>query len=822
MLVPLSWLREFVTWDCSLEALLERITLAGLEVAGVEEIGKTWDRDKVVVGRVVSVRQHPNADRLVLVTVDYGGETPLEVVTGAPNLRVGDSGQKVVFAMEGVTLRDGHAEGIKYSKLKRSKIRGVESSGMVCSELELEISDEHTGIMLLPDDAPVGMPFVDYYGDTVLEIDLTPNLARCFSILGVAREVAALTGGTLHPPAIEMQATGPSIAGQIEIEIADPDLCPRYSAALIRDVTIGPSPLWMQRRLRLAGQRPISNVVDITNYVMLELGQPLHAFDYDGLRPRQAGEPPAIIVRRAAEGERMTTLDGVDHPLGPNMLMITDGGGPIGVAGVMGGLESEVTDATRHVLLEAANFNNISIRRTSAALKIASEAAQRFGRGVDPELTTTALRRAAELMRQLAGGTIAEGFADVYPAPRDEVRLSISEERIARALGITPTATEIADLLRPLGFACEIDRQDPQVVQVTVPSFRLDVSIPADLVEEVARMYGYDRLPSTTIAEEMPTLAHTSDVSLQDRVRDILVGCGLNEIITYSMTSLSSIAALAPGGAQPDPETYIQIANPLNRENAFLRQTLMNTSLETLANNLRNVDRAALFETARVYLPQAGEALPTEPRRLSFVMSGPRTERSWLDNEPANYDYFDLKGVVETLFSRLGIEGARYEPVEHGTFQPGRVAAVRLDERDLGVIGEVHPVVREQFDLPEQAVCLAELDLDAILEATDTNWRFTPVSRMPALNVDLALVVDQSVPSDALEEAIRKAGGILLEDVRLFDVYRGAQIGEGCKSLAYSLRFRSPDKTLTSEQANRQRDRIVQALREAYNAKIRS
>jgi len=345
----------------------------------------------------------------------------------------------------------------------------------------------------------VGMPFVDYFGDTVLEIDLTPNLARCFSILGVAREVAALTGGTFHPPAIEMQATGPSIQGQVEIEIADPDLCPRYSAALIRDVTIGPSPLWMQRRLRLAGQRPISNVVDITNYVMLELGQPLHAFDYDGLRPRQAGEPPAIIVRRAAEGERMTTLDGVDHPLGPDMLMITDGGGPIGVAGVMGGLESEVTDATRHVLLEAANFNNISIRRTSAALKIASEAAQRFGRGVDPELTTTALRRAAELMRALAGGTIAEGFADVYPAPSDEVHLSISEERIARALGITPTAAEIAEMLRPLGFACTIDPQEPQTVQVTVPSFRLDVSIPADLVEEVARMYGYDQLPSTTI-----------------------------------------------------------------------------------------------------------------------------------------------------------------------------------------------------------------------------------------------------------------------------------------------------------------------------------
>ena len=346
MLVPLSWLKQFATWECSLEDLIERITLAGLEVASVQKIGETWDRDRIVVGQVVSVRQHPNADRLTLVTVDHGSAEPLQVVTGAPNLHVGDTGQKVVFALEGVTLRDGHAEGVKYSKLKRSKIRGIESSGMVCSELELGISEEHEGIMLLPDDAPVGMPFVDYYGDTVLEIDLTPNLARCFSILGVAREVAALTGGAFHPPAIEMRAEGAPIEGQVEIEIADPDLCPRYSAALIRDVTIGPSPLWMQRRLSLAGQRPINNVVDITNYVMLELGQPLHAFDYDGLRPRKAGGPPAIIVRRAVAGEKMTTLDKVDHDLDPDMLMITDGGGPIGVAGVMGGLESEVTPET--------------------------------------------------------------------------------------------------------------------------------------------------------------------------------------------------------------------------------------------------------------------------------------------------------------------------------------------------------------------------------------------------------------------------------------------------------------------------------------------
>ncbi|NLX43822.1 MAG: phenylalanine--tRNA ligase subunit beta, partial [Chloroflexi bacterium] len=615
---------------------------------------------------------------------------------------------------------------------------------------------------------------------------------------------------------------GPEIEGQVEISIADPDLCPRYSAMLVRDVTIGPSPLWMQRRLQLAGQRPINNVVDITNYVMLEMGQPLHAFDYDLLRPVAPGRAPNITVRRATAGEKMTTLDGVAHDLLPNMLMITDGGGPIGVAGVMGGLDSEVKENTRNVLLEAASFDNISVRHTSSALHIASEAAQRFGRGVDPTQTVNVLRRTAELIRQLAGGTIARGSIDVYPAPKPVQQITLSAQQVRHTLGISPTTSEIAEMLRPLGFACALPADRPEQVVVTVPSFRLDVSIPADLVEEVARMYGYDRLPSSTIAEEMPTLTRESTVALQDRVRDILVGCGLNEIITYSLTSLASVAALTPGATPPEAGSFIQIANPLNRENAFLRKTLMNTSLETLAQNLRSLDRAAMFETARVYLPQAGQSLPVEQGRLSIVLSGLRADRSWMTGDSDNYDYYDLKGVVETLTSRLGLADVAYTPVEHPTFQPGRAAEVTLAGAPLGVIGEVHPRVREAFDLPSQAVCLADLDLDALLAAANLLWKFTPVSRMPALRVDLALVVDQSVPSDAIEAAIRAAGGYLLEDVRLFDVYKGAQVGEGRKSLAYSLTFRSPDKTLTSEQANRQRDRIVQALRKAYDAEIRS
>ena len=439
MRVPLGWLNDFVSWDMDLDELTRRLTLGGLEVTAIERIGEEWDATKIFVGQVVSVRQHPNADRLTLVTVDYGRDEPLEVVTGAPNLRPGDAGQKVVFATVGARLIDPYADTLKHATLKKTKIRGVVSEGMVCSEKELGISAEHSTIIVLPGDALVGMPFVQYWGDTVLELDLTPNLARCFSMVGVAREVAALTGGTANLPTPTVRALGEPIEGQIGIEILDADLCPRYSAALIKGVAIGPSPQWMQRRLILAGMRPINNIVDITNYVMLELGQPLHAFDYRLLRPRTPSGLPTIIVRRAHEGEQMMTLDGVAHTFTSEMLLITDGGGPVAVAGVMGGQESEVGEDSVDILLEAANFNNISVRRTSAALKIPSEAAQRFGRGVDPELTLPALRRAAELMRELAGGTVAQGLADAYPNVSESKVIDFRVSEVKRLLG-TPYA----------------------------------------------------------------------------------------------------------------------------------------------------------------------------------------------------------------------------------------------------------------------------------------------------------------------------------------------------------------------------------------------
>ena len=821
MLVPLGWLQDYVKWDLPVDELAERLTLGGLEVGSIDRVGEEWDKTKIFVGQVVSVRQHPNADRLVLMTVNYGQEEPLEVVTGAPNLRVGDSGQKVAFATVGARLIDPYADTLKYKTLKKSKIRGVPSAGMACSEKELGISEEHTGIIILPDDAPVGKPFAEYWGDTVLDLDLTPNLARCFSMIGVAREVAALTGGQLkiEPPTVA--ATGESIEGQIEIEIEDADLCPRYSAALIKGVKLGPSPQWMQWRLILAGMRPINNIVDITNYVMLELGQPLHAFDYHLLRPRRPDEPPVIIVRRAHMGEKMMTLDGAEQILTRDMLLITDGGGPVAVAGVMGGLESEVAQDTADILLESANFDFISIRRTSAALKIPSEAAQRFGRGVDPELTLVALRRAAELMRELAGGSVASGFADAYPRVAESKVIDFKVSEIKRLLGIELAAERVAGILESLGFACEIIEDKPPVVRITVPSFRLDVSIPADIVEEIARIYGYDRLPTTLISDEMPAQEHDIDLELEERVRDILVGCGLTETITYSMTNLESVAKLSPDGELPSPEGYVRIANPLSREYEYMRQTLMNTSLETVAKNLRFVDRVGILEIAHVYLPKKGQLLPEEPRRLCIALSGPRAVRSWLADESEEMDFYDLKGILETLCTHMGLKDVTLVPTQHPTFHPGRVASVSLGGTELGVFGEVHPRVRASYDLPDQRVVLLELDLEKLLAAANPTQRFTSISRMPALKLDLALVVDEDVPADALQKAIRDAGGFLLADVVLFDVYRGEQIGSGKKSLAYSLTFQAPDKTLTSEQATRQRDRIVKRLGQEFGAQIR-
>ena len=539
MRVPLSWLKDFVEITIPLDDLIHRMIMAGLEVANVEHIGDTWQRDKLFVGEVLEVKPHPNAERLVLAVVEYGQGTPQTVVTGAPNLRPGECGQKVAFAVEGAELVDGHSATPQKQLLTRTTIRGVESAGMVCSEKELGLSDDHAGVIILDPTAPVGQPLQDVLGDTVLEVELTPNLAYANCIIGLAREVAALIGQELRAwrpdesrQAESLSATTPYIT----VRSADPQLCPRYSAALIENVTIQPAPAWMQRRLLLAGMRPINNIVDITNYCMLEMGQPLHAFDYQKLHG-------GIVVRRAAPGERMQTLDGLERMLTEDMLLITDDSGPIALAGVMGGATTEVSERTRHILLESANFYSISIRRTSQALRLASEAAQRFGRGVDSALTLPTLVRASRLMEELGGGTRHTAIADTYPQPPRPRQITLRATEVRRTLGMDFSVETMQRILSALAFQCtpQMDDGEPRL-EVEVPSHRLDVSIAADLIEDIARIHGYEAIPLTLIKDVLPPQRSQPLLAGLEQTRDVLVGCGLTEIISYGLTSLDSVS----------------------------------------------------------------------------------------------------------------------------------------------------------------------------------------------------------------------------------------------------------------------------------------
>ncbi|MFB0538119.1 MAG: phenylalanine--tRNA ligase subunit beta [Anaerolineae bacterium] len=837
MRVPLSWLKEYVDITLPVEELAERMTLAGLEVAAIEHVQvpedrPAWDPERIVVGEIVEVRPHPNADRLTLAVVNYGGDEPETVVTGAPNIKVGDAGLKAPFARRGARLYDGHVDGWKLSSLKPGKIRGIRSEAMVCSERELGLRDSHEEVLLLPHDAPVGVPLAGYLDlssipthDIVLDLDLTPNLARCLSIIGVAREVAGLTGQRLRLEEPRMLAEGPPIEGQVEIEIADPDLCSRYSATLIKGVKIGPSPYWMQRRLTLAGMRPINNIVDSTNYVMLEWDQPLHAFDYHKLRGRTDDGPPAIIVRRARPGEIITTLDDVERALSPDMLLITDPGGPIAIAGVMGGLESEVTWETTDILLESANFDNISNRRTSQALKLPSEASLRFTKGIPASLTIPAVTRATELMRQWAGGVIAEGIADAYPVPQKTVTVEITPAEVERIMGIAVERDEIVRILESLEFEVQTVEGAEARLLATVPDHRLDVEFPADLIEEIARVYGYDKIPTTLMSDELPPQRQNLALEGEEWVRDILAGCGLTEVITYSLTNLESVGKLGLDEAELREENYIRLANPLTSEREYMRRTLMNHLLETLRDNLRFTDRVAIFEVGQVYLPKEGEPLPDEPRRLGIVMSGPRLARSWLAASAEPMDFYNLKGVVETLLTRLGIVEYTFKPTEHPTFHPGRTAELRLsakDDKPVAILGEVHPMVREAFDLSDRPVCLAEFDLEALLARTQAVRPMQLISRFPPVAEDLAIVVAEEVPAQRVQEVIARAGGELLTQVTLFDVWRGGQVPAGKKSLAYALTYQGQDHTLGPDEVNRVRERLLQQLAEELGAELRA
>lgn len=817
MRVPLNWLKEYVNFEASVDELARRLTLGGVEVAAIERLGADWQG--ISVGEIVEVQKHPQADRLQIARVDCGsGEVRLSV-TGAPNVQPGQRGQKVAVAKPGARLYSGHDSSHGTFIVAPTRLRGVDSEVVLCSEKELGLSDDHSGILFLEPDAPLGRPLSKLMGDTVVDLELTPNLARCLSIIGLAREVAALLDAELVISEPRCRSEGVPIADRVEVEIADADLCARYTAMLIEGIQNGPSPAGMRRRLQLAGMRPINAIVDITNYVMLEWGQPLHAFDFDILRDRAAGKIPQITIRRARAGETITTLDGVARTLDEQTLLIADEQGPIAIAGVMGGLETEVSGKTRAVLLESANFNNINNRRTAQRLKLTSEASLRFTRGVPAELTLRAARRASELMRQHAQGVIAGGAVDLYPRRGRKVQITLEPREVKRILGLSLSKTRITTALRKLDFQCE---PDGKALKVTVPWHRLDVEIPADVIEEIARVIGYDRLPEALIAESSPLGQTSAGVEPEEQVRDLLVSCGLTEVITYSLSNPAVDAQLYPAGKAPTADQYLKLANPLSSERAYLRRSLMAQLLETVAQNLRHHEQVLIFEIGRVYLPEtvAPDGLPNEPRRLGLALSGPRHPPSW-NETPAELDFFDLKGVMATLLQRLGISAVRSVPLSQWPFHPGRAAELRINATSLGCFGEVHPEVAERFKLKGQTM-LAELDLEALLgQSAQGPRRYQPSPRFPAVAQDLAIMLSEAIPAAQVEELIWKAGRPLLSEIRLFDVYQGEQVPAGQRSLAYSLRYLALDRTLTDEEVQAVHVKIETTLARELGAKVR-
>lgn len=855
MRVPLSWLKEYVDIDRSPQELGDLLTNAGIELDGLEYVGDWWDPETLRVGQVVAVLPHPNADRLVLVDVDYGGDAPQRVVTGAPNLfafrgqsRVDGSLPvlKVAFARAGAELIDPYTEvrPRPKKKLKPTKIRGVESAGMVCSELELGLSEEHEGILLLPEDAPVGMPLRDYLGDTVFEFELTTDMARCLNVIGIAREVAALTGAALHLPPDEWSPTGDDTAADyVDVRIDVPELCNRYTGTMIMDVTVGESPKWMQDRLRKAGMRPINNVVDITNYVMLEWGQPLHAFDYDILvaRAQRHGDAkPTIIVRTAADGEQFTTLDHVQRELDASMLMIADTAGSVAIAGVMGGLESEVSESTRNVLLESATFEGINNRRTAGKLRLPSAASYRFARSIPAKLNDIAARRAAELLRRYAGGRIVPGMVDAYPVRQQPFLVYTTVRDMRRILGMDLSQADIESALARLEIkteaVSEIAPDAPEkatfalayepgdtLLACTPPWYRLDVQIPADLAEEVARIIGYDKVGMTLLKEELPPQRYDNVHTTEERIRNALVGIGLQETITRPLTAPEDHVKLA---LEPAGQPFIEISNPNSPEYRVMQRSLLVNALNNLARNLRYTDRLATFEIGRAYLPEQNEGpLPKEERRFSIVLCGPRHPRDFYHPDgDEEMDFFDLKGVLEALLDQLGFKfdavSFRARP-DTNTFGP-RCAEVYVNDKRLGLMGELHPQVRSAFGLPNVRVNAAEFLIDPLIKPHWSHDPMRPISNYPPVVEDLAFEVTEQVTVREVIDAIRSTRDNRLADVELFDVYRGEPLAPGNKSLAFRLTYQSMDRSMGEREIAALRRQIVANVEKATQGKLRS
>ena len=802
MLVSLKWLKDYIDFDLTAQELADRLTMSGLEVDEIKTITPKFSG--VVVAEILSVSPHPKADKLSLCSVTDGTET-YPVVCGAKNIKAGDV---VPLARVGAVIPGGYT-------IKSTVLRGEQSDGMLCSEAELEIGDDASGIMQLPAGMKPGIPMeaaLDL-GDTVLDVSITPNRSDCLSMIGMAREVAALTGGTIKMPSIEIEESNEDIGSLSSVTIVDADLCPRYSARMIKNVKIGDSPVWMKVRLEAAGMRAINNVVDVTNFVMLEMGQPLHAFDFRFL------EEGRIVVRKSKDGEEFVSLDEKSHILPAGTVLICDGKKPVAIGGIMGGLNSEVKEDTQVIFLESAYFNPSSIRRSARRLAMPTDAAFRFERGIDPEGVIRALNRAAQLISLYSGGAVCKSYIDAYPQKIQAVQnIPLRQERIREIVGMAIDSEDVMRILKSLDMTV-LDEGGGKYL-VTPPTFRVDIEREIDLIEEVVRMYGYDRVPVTVPAVSVNEMDVIPRIALEERIRQLLTGGGYSEIINYSFTTPASADGLL---LPPDDERrrFVVIKNPLTEDQSVMRTTMSYGLLETLKKNMNNASfNLKIFEIGRIFLKRGDGDLPEEQNILAGLLSGKTSEDLW--GLKVNVDFYDLKGCLENVFYDLKLEQRRYcaemsEPFLH----PGQSCNLYVNDTKIGFMGQVHPDALEKRDIRSN-VYLFEINLDVLEKQLNPRIHYMEVSKFPAVTRDVAFVIPLSIEADKMLEIVLSQREDLLENVGIFDIYAGKGLDEGTKSLGLRFSYRAPDRTLTDAEINSIHERIVDSTVRLTGAKIRA
>ena len=811
MKVSLKWLSEYVEVPADTQAFCDKLDLTGTGVEGVDVSGASFDG--VVVGYVETCVEHPDSDHLHVITVNVGSEELLQIVCGAPNIA---AGIKLPVATIGSVLPGD-------VKIKKGKLRGVVSFGMCCSQRELGQGSDHDGIWILPDDAPVGMPIADYLGltDRILDLEITPNRPDCLSMEGMAREVGAMYRVPVSSATagFELSESGEPVENLAAVEIADPALCPRYTARVIRNVKIGPSPDWLAERVTAAGSRSINNVVDITNYVLFLLGQPLHAFDYDKLDKDAEGKAH-IIVRAAADGEQFTTLDNVERELTPDMTVIATPKRAVALAGVMGGLDTEVTEETTNILLEAATFNPSHTSRTSRNLGLISESSIRYERKVDAERIQRNTDFACALIAALAGGEVAPGTIDVWPVREEAKRLQFRHQRFCAMMGADIPKEEAVDVLSRLG--CEVSDAGNDVLDVKAPSFRPDLEREIDLYEEVLRLYGMEKIPSTLPGGRGRIGKLSAEQHVVAKLHDTLRASGLNETMTYAFANPQDLKALRMDGFVKGEA--VELINPINADQSVMRQSLIPGLLRSVAYNQNHgVENIQLYETGNVFAAAEGRKQPRESQKISGVLAGAMAQSGW-NVAAAPFDFFDGKGVLENVARELALPKVQFKKMEAEEapfLQPGRAAKMLANGAEIGWVGEIHPLAVDAFEANAPVIAF-ELDVKALVKAARPARDYVEVPEFPPVHVDVAFVVDEDVTNERLCQCMTSAGGKLLSDVRLFDVYRDEKrLGANKKSMAYALEYRAADRTLTSEEVEKTHARLVAKVSKATGAEIR-